>query len=59
VKLLFRREDMMLMGVRAIGEQATELVHIGMVAMLTNSTARLFLALDAILPPRFGRNGVC
>jgi NAD(P) transhydrogenase len=42
LKLLFRREDMKLLGVHAIGEQATELVHIGMVAMLTNSTSTLF-----------------
>ena len=42
LKLLFRREDMKLLGVHAIGEQATELVHIGMMAMLTNSTAAVF-----------------
>jgi NAD(P) transhydrogenase len=41
LKLLFRREDMKLLGVHAVGEQATELVHIGMIAMLTNSTAHL------------------
>src|SRR5262249_27360328 len=43
LKLLFRREDMTLIGVHAIGEQATELVHTGMVAMLTNSNVRLLL----------------
>ena len=42
LKLLFRRHDMKLLGVHAIGEQATELVHIGMIAMLTNSAAALF-----------------
>jgi NAD(P) transhydrogenase len=42
LKLLFRREDMKLLGVHAIGEQATELVHIGLIAMLTGSTAALF-----------------
>jgi NAD(P) transhydrogenase len=30
------------MGAHAIGEQASELVHIGMMAMLTNSSAELF-----------------
>ena len=42
LKLLFRRLDMRLLGVHAMGEQATELVHIGMMAMLTDSTARIF-----------------
>jgi NAD(P) transhydrogenase len=42
LKLLFRRGDLKLLGVHAIGEQATELVHIGMMAMLSNSTARIF-----------------
>jgi NAD(P) transhydrogenase len=42
LKLLFRREDMKLLGVHAIGEQATELVHIGLIAMLTGSASELF-----------------
>src|SRR5690242_5627201 len=42
LKLLFRCEDMKLLGVHAIGEQATELVHIGLIAMLTGSAAELF-----------------
>lgn len=42
LKLLFRRPDMKLLGVHVIGEQATELVHIGMMAMLTDSTAMIF-----------------
>ena len=33
---------MTLLGVHVIGEQATELVHIGLMAMLTGSTAELF-----------------
>ncbi len=37
LKLLFRRDDMKLLGVHVIGEQATELVHIGLVAMLAGS----------------------
>lgn len=42
LKLLFRRSDLKLFGVHVIGEHATELVHIGLIAMLTNSTARIF-----------------
>lgn len=42
LKLLFRREDMKLLGVHAIGEQATDLVHIGMMAMLTDSAGTIF-----------------
>ncbi len=42
LKLLFRREDMRLLGVHALGEQASELVHVGLVAMLTHADADLF-----------------
>jgi NAD(P) transhydrogenase len=42
LKLLFRRSDLKLLGVHAIGEQATELVHIGLMALLTGSGADLF-----------------
>jgi len=42
LKLLFSRPEMKLLGVHVIGEQATDLVHIGMMAMLTDSTARIF-----------------
>jgi NAD(P) transhydrogenase len=42
LKLLFRRVNMILLGVHVIGEQATELVHIGLVGMLTGGTADLF-----------------
>ena len=42
LKLLFRREDMRLLGVHVIGEQATELAHIGLVAMLAEAGADLF-----------------
>jgi NAD(P) transhydrogenase len=41
-KLLFRREDMRLLGVHVIGEQATEVVHAGLVAMLAEAGADLF-----------------
>ncbi|MGA8594997.1 MAG: Si-specific NAD(P)(+) transhydrogenase [Bryobacteraceae bacterium] len=42
LKLLFQQQGMKLLGVHAMGERATELVHLGLVAMLTNSTAELF-----------------
>ncbi len=42
LKLLFRRDDMKLVGVHVLGELATEIVHIGLMAMMTNSTAEIF-----------------
>jgi NAD(P) transhydrogenase len=42
LKLLFRRSDMRLLGVHAMGEQATELVHVGMIALITGASADLF-----------------
>lgn len=42
LKLLFRRADMRLLGAHVLGEHATELVHIGLIAMLTESDASLF-----------------
>ena len=46
LKLIFRPEDMSLLGVHVVGEQATELVHIGLVAMLAGASTSVF-------------NGVC
>jgi len=43
LKLLYRRADMKLVGVHVIGELATEVVHIGLMAMLTGSTAEIFV----------------
>jgi NAD(P) transhydrogenase len=43
LKLLFRRDNLKLVGVHVIGELATEIVHIGLIAMLTESTADLFV----------------
>lgn len=43
VKLVFQRADMKLLGVHVIGEQATELVHIGLTALMTGGGAELFL----------------
>ena len=43
LKLLFARADMKLIGVHVMGEMATDIVHIGLMAMLTNSTAEIFV----------------
>jgi NAD(P) transhydrogenase len=43
LKLLFREDDMKLLGVGVIGEQASELVHVGLTALLAESTADLFI----------------
>jgi NAD(P) transhydrogenase len=42
LKLLFRDADLRLLGVHALGEQASELVHVGMMAMLCAGGAALF-----------------
>ncbi|HMG04948.1 MAG TPA: Si-specific NAD(P)(+) transhydrogenase [Chthoniobacterales bacterium] len=41
LKLIFARDDMRLLGVHVVGEQATELIHIGLMAMMSNSGAEL------------------
>ncbi len=43
LKLIFRREDMKLLGVHVMGEAASELVHIGLTAILLGGTAQLFI----------------
>ena len=43
LKLLFDRRDMKLLGVHVIGEAASELVHVGLTAMLTGADADLFI----------------
>ena len=43
LKLLFRFDDMKLLGVHVIGEQATELVHVGLTALLLDQGADLFI----------------
>lgn len=43
LKLLFRASDMELMGVHIVGEQATELIHIGLLALMRNAKADLFI----------------
>jgi NAD(P) transhydrogenase len=43
LKLLFGREDHKLLGVHMIGEGATELVHIGLTALMMGATTDLFI----------------
>jgi NAD(P) transhydrogenase len=43
LKLIFREEDMKLVGVHMIGEMATELVHIGLTAMVNGANADQFI----------------
>ncbi len=43
LKLLFARDDLKLLGVHAIGEQASELVHVGLVALHAGAGANLFI----------------
>lgn len=43
LKLVFQRSDMKLLGAHVIGEQATELVHIGLMCLMAGGGAELFL----------------
>jgi NAD(P) transhydrogenase len=43
LKLIFKRDDMKLLGVHVIGELATEVVHIGLMALVSGGGADLFL----------------
>ena len=47
LKLLYGRDDQKLLGVHIMGELATEVVHVGLVAMMCNASANLFV--DACL----------
>ncbi len=42
LKLLFRRSDMKLLGIHVIGEQASELIHVGLAALLMDAGWDLF-----------------
>ncbi|HXI69747.1 MAG TPA: Si-specific NAD(P)(+) transhydrogenase [Verrucomicrobiae bacterium] len=42
LKLIFRRDDLRLLGVHVVGEQATEVVHIGLMALLAGADAEIF-----------------
>ena len=50
LKLIFRREDLKLLGVHAIGEHASELVHIGLIAMAADCDATIFGRLSFNVP---------
>ncbi|MBA4190800.1 MAG: Si-specific NAD(P)(+) transhydrogenase [Planctomycetaceae bacterium] len=43
LKLIFQSSDMKLLGVHVIGELATEVVHIGLIALMTGAGADLFM----------------
>jgi NAD(P) transhydrogenase len=43
LKLIFQRDDLKLLGVHVIGELATEVVHIGLMALLFGATANVFV----------------
>ena len=43
LKLMFDFEEMNLLGVHIIGEQASELVHVGLTALLTHANSDLFI----------------
>ena len=43
LKLLFSEEDMKLLGVSVVGESATELVHVGLVALMMEADNSLFI----------------
>ena len=43
LKLLFRQDNLKLIGVHIMGDLATEVVHIGLMAMMCNASANLFV----------------
>jgi NAD(P) transhydrogenase len=43
LKLLFHRESLKLLGVHVLGEQASELVHVGLTALVAGAGAQLFV----------------
>lgn len=43
LKLLFRRGDMKLLGVSVVGEMASELVHVGLIALMVDAGTDLFI----------------
>ncbi|KFE71833.1 Si-specific NAD(P)(+) transhydrogenase [Hyalangium minutum] len=43
LKLLFHRESLKLLGVHVLGEQASELVHIGLLALVAGAGTQLFV----------------
>jgi NAD(P) transhydrogenase len=53
LKLLFRREDMRLVGAHLLGEQAVEIIHVGLMAMQSAGTAET-LAETCFIAPSLG-----
>jgi NAD(P) transhydrogenase len=43
LKLIYRADDMRLLGVHAIGEVASEVIHVGLVAMMMEATSEVFI----------------
>ncbi|MEE2746593.1 MAG: Si-specific NAD(P)(+) transhydrogenase [Pseudomonadota bacterium] len=43
LKLIFEKNEMRLLGVHVIGESASELIHVGLTALLTEADADLFI----------------
>jgi NAD(P) transhydrogenase len=43
LKLLFRQGDLKLLGVHIMGEQATDVVHVGLMAMMCDRSADIFI----------------
>jgi NAD(P) transhydrogenase len=43
LKLLFHRSNMRLLGVGVVGEMASEIVHVGLIALMTDATDDLFI----------------
>ena len=54
IKLLFHEDDMKLLGVHVIGESASELVHVGLTALLVGADANLFIQTCLQLPDTDG-----
>jgi NAD(P) transhydrogenase len=42
LKLVFREDDMKLLGVHIVGDQATELLHVGLIGLLAGTGAEMF-----------------
>ena len=52
LKLIFHRETLKLLGVHAIGEGATEIIHIGQVVMSQSGSIEYFLTAVFNYPTR-------
>lgn len=50
LKLIFRRGDMRLLGAHVFGEQASELIHLGVMAVLMEATAEVFIRMCLNFP---------